>query len=75
MARGNAKSVSGIYVATDSFACEVNGTRYNVSKNERVREGHEILAAQPSYFEPLEDGKVHYDVEQASAAPGEKRAR
>lgn len=75
MARSIPKSTSGIYVATDSFACEVNGTRYNVNKGERVREGHEILTAQPAYFEPLEDGRVHYDVEQASAAPGEKRGR
>lgn len=74
MARRTNKSTSGIYVAKDAFACEIDGQRYNVSKHERVREGHELLKTYSDYFEPLEDGRVHYDVvEQASAAPGELR--
>ena len=72
MARGK----SGIYVATTSFACEIDGYRLNVNTGERVREGHELLRIYGEAFEPLEAGHVHYEVaeiEQATAAPGEKR--
>lgn len=68
-----AQKSSGIYVATTSFACEIDGYPVNVSHGERVREGHDLLRLYPQAFEPLEAGRVHYDVEQATAAPGEKR--
>lgn len=81
------KSVSGIYVAKSGFACEIGDDHYNVVKGERVREGHALLRANPERFEPLETGRVQYDVEQAeqkaqrsdvedaSASPGTKRNR
>lgn len=37
----------------------------------RVREGHPLYKQAPDLFSPLE---VQYDVEQATRAPGEKRA-
>jgi len=70
-----ARSKSDIFVATESFACEIDGERYNVNAGERVREGHALLKVAPASFERISDQVVHYDVEQASAAPGEKRAR
>lgn len=72
------KSASGIYVAKSNFACEIGENHYDVIKNERVREGHELLKANPQQFEPLESGTVRYevsDVEDASAAPGTRRNR
>jgi hypothetical protein len=66
------KSTPDIYVAKTSFHCEVDGERLFVTAGERVRNGHALLRAQPENFEPV-DTTVHYDVEQATAAPGEKR--
>lgn len=69
------KSESDIYVATASFACEIDGDKLFINKGERVRAGHPLLKAQGGFFEPV-DTSVHYDipdVEQATAAPGEKR--
>ncbi len=64
-----------IYVAKTSFVCEVDGERVHVTAGERVRSGHALLRVQGEYFEPV-DTTVHYDmpaVEQATAAPGERR--
>jgi len=62
-----------VYVANESFACQIDGKDYQIAKGiTRVREGHPLLQANPQYFRPMEDN-VHYDVEQATAAPGEKR--
>ncbi len=38
----------------------------------RAREGAAILSEHRGYFKPVDDG-VHFDVEQATASPGEKR--
>lgn len=43
-----------------------------VNAGERVRAGHSLLREQGSFFEPV-DTTVQYDVEQATAAPGERR--
>lgn len=67
------RSAAHLYVAKVGFACELDGERIIVNKGERVREGHPILRVQEEFFEPV-DTTVHYDVEQATAAPGEKRA-
>jgi hypothetical protein len=50
----------------------VDGERLFVTKGEKVRAGHPMLRTQGENFEPV-DTTVHYDVEQATAAPGEKR--
>ena len=68
------KAEPEIYVATQSFAAEVDGVPVVVAVGERVRRGHELLKQHGGYFEPADQG-VQYDVEQATAAPGEKRDR
>jgi|SRR5690606_31813694 hypothetical protein len=69
-----------IYVATESAVLFVGGQQYVVHKGRtRVRAGHPLLARNAHLFGPL---GVDYDieqtaesapVEQATAAPGEKR--
>lgn len=64
---------SDVFVATESGSTEVKGETYVYVKNvTRVRAGHPLLKAVPTYFRPVED-RIHYDVEAASAAPGEQR--
>jgi hypothetical protein len=63
-----------IYVARESFSCELDGVPVFVTAGERVRAGHKLLRQQASFFEPA-DETVRYDVEQATAAPGERRER
>lgn len=69
MARRNQ---ADIYVAKVAFFAEVDGEQIAVAAGERVRSGHPLLDSQREYFEPV-DERVKYDVEQATAAPGEKR--
>ena len=67
------KSDGDIYIANQSFAADLDGSPIVVRKGEtRVREGHALLKQFPEYFERA-DSKVHFDVERATAAPGEKR--
>jgi hypothetical protein len=62
-----------ILVAKDSFVALVKGVEYTVHGGvTRIREGHPLQKAMPEAFEPL---TVHFEVEQATAAPGEKRQR
>lgn len=62
-----------IFVASQSGSADVDGeTMVFVRGVTRVREGHALLAAVPDYFVPV-DEEIHYDVERATAAPGEKR--
>lgn len=64
-----------VYVATESGSVDVKGEVLTFTKGvTRAREGHPILKAVPACFE-LADEHVHYDVEKATAAPGEKRER
>ena len=71
--------MADIYVAKQSAVLFLDGKRHFVHKDRtRVREGHPLLARNPGMFKPLD---VDYDVEprdaapveQATAAPGEKR--
>lgn len=66
--------MTDVYVCRESAAFEHGGNMVVVNKGyTRVRVGHPILDAHPELFEPI---TVHYDVpavEQATAAPGEKR--
>lgn len=66
------RSEQEIYVAKVSFSCELDGEQLFVAEGERVRAGHPLLRAQAGFFEPV-DTTVRYDVEQATAAPGELR--
>lgn len=61
-----------VYVCKESGAFEWNGDMVVVNKGvTRVRAGHPMLDAHPELFEEI---TVHYDVERATAAPGEKRS-
>lgn len=61
------------FVAVQSGAAEIKGETYTFTKGATlVREGHPLLKAVPDYFEPASD-HVHYDIESATNAPGEKR--
>jgi hypothetical protein len=62
-----------VYVATESFVANVDGVPQTILAGKtHVREGHELLVNCPGYFKPVGD-RVHFDVESASAAPGERR--
>lgn len=62
-----------IFVAIESGSCEVKGETYVFVRGQtRIRAGHPLLKAVPDYFKPVEEN-VHYDVEAAVAAPGQKR--
>lgn len=64
---------TGVYVARESFFCDVGGEPTPVHAGRtRVREGHELLRRYPHAFEPADTG-LAFEVEQATAAPGEKR--
>jgi hypothetical protein len=67
-----ARRTSDIYIATREFHHELDGFPDIVRRGELVRQGHELLRCYPEFFEPIENG-VKYDVEQATAAPGELR--
>lgn len=60
-----------IYVARDSASVIIEGDRYALQKGlTRVRAGHPLVERHPELFEPLD---VHYDVEDATQAPGRRR--
>lgn len=61
-----------LYMAKESFAATIDGDYVSVSKGDLVRAGHPILKGRESLFVPAE-GYVRFDVEQATAAPGERR--
>jgi len=66
------KSTGAIWVAKDSGIASVPG--YGeitfIAGVTRIREGHPILKQIGHYFEPL---TIQYDLEDTSAAPGDKR--
>ena len=63
----------GIYVATHTFSTDYDGKTEFVHRGvTRVRAGHPLVRLNPQFFAPVD---AHYDVEQATAAPGEKRGR
>lgn len=59
-------------MATESFVTTIDGTPQQVSKGDLVHPDHPILRGRESLFAPAK-GHVRFDVEQATAAPGEKR--
>jgi hypothetical protein len=58
--------------AKETFATELDGVPIVVHRKELVRSGHPLIDANPEKFEPAERA-TRFDVEQATAAPGEKR--
>lgn len=60
-----------VFIASESFITTIDGESVAVQKNiTRVREGHPLMAGREAFFRELD---VQYDVEQATAAPGEVR--
>src|ERR1044072_2632061 len=64
----------GVFVATESFSTvDESGAPLIVHKGAtRVRDGHFLVRTYPHYFENA-DTNVQYDVEEATAVPGERR--
>jgi hypothetical protein len=66
----------GIMIATETFAAQVGDEPFMVHKGQtRVRADHQLVKNNPDYFEPVADAVTIGDVEQATAAPGEKRGQ
>jgi hypothetical protein len=64
------------YIATDTgVAVDADGVPHHFTKGELLPEGHPRLKFCRSYFEPVKEDYVisHGEVEQATAAPGERR--
>lgn len=60
-----------IYVAKRSFITVIDGVEVTIQQGRtRVREGHPLLSGRMEMFEPM---TVDYEMEQATAGPGEKR--
>lgn len=62
-----------IYVAVESGTVRIGDQDYPFTKGvTRVRAGHVLLKDHGVFFEPASE-HVHYEVEQATKAPAEKR--
>jgi hypothetical protein len=62
------------YRAKYAFGVMYEGEHITVPQGEIVRAGHPLLRGRGEHFEPVESfGRFDVDVEQATAAPGEKR--
>lgn len=67
------KKADEILVATESFSCDMDGVPVTVNAGHtRVRGNDPLVKRYPQWFKPVD---ANYDVEQTTAAPGEKRAR
>ena len=65
--------MTDIYVAKESGSAEVEGKPFTFVRGvTRIRAGHPALRQLGQFFKPVEEN-VHYDIEQATSAPGEKR--
>lgn len=72
------KPKSGFWKANQGFATDVDGEPLFVQKGELVRDGHPLLKGREELFDHADrisrfDHKA--EVEQATAAPGEKRGK
>lgn len=64
----------GYFRANQGFATILDGENVFVQKGELVSAGHDLLKGREELFDPVENfGRFDNDVEQATAAPGEKR--
>jgi hypothetical protein len=72
-----AKEVGQMYVANQSFATVVDGEQLWVSKGDRAEKGASILKRHEEFFDVEDETNIRFKkrptVEQATAAPGEKR--
>ena len=60
-----------ILIATESFIARVDGVDHTIQAGiTRVREGHPLLVGREHLFRAID---AHYEVEQATQAPGEVR--
>lgn len=59
-----------VYAPIEPFVAEIDQAEVTFTEYTFVREGHPILEKYGHLFRPL---RVQYDVEQATAAPGERR--
>lgn len=63
-----------VYIATETFFADVDGVNTRIEKGvTRVRAGHALISNNPQWWELVGDD-VHFDVEQATEAPAEKRS-
>lgn len=62
-----------VYEAKTTFTCEHEGQHTLVRKGSVVREGHPILTGREELFQLHAPRGVDFEVEQATAAPGELR--
>lgn len=62
-----------IYICKEQFHAEIDGEQVFIPRGRRVRRGDALARAYPEYFEPADAGLP--PVEQATAAPGERRER
>lgn len=61
-----------LFMATESFVVTLDRDIVNVKKGDLVRAGHPLLKGREGLFKPAE-GFVRFDIEMATAAPGERR--
>jgi hypothetical protein len=61
-----------LYQAKESFVTQLEGEQVSVAAGDLVRAGHPLLKGREELFKPAKNW-VRFDVEQATAAPGEKR--
>jgi hypothetical protein len=62
-----------ILVAKESFSTELDGIPQSIVRGvTRVDSKHPLAKQNPEYFEPV-DERVHFEVEKATKAPGEKK--
>jgi len=60
-----------ILIAVESAVFRYEGADVVITKDQtRVRAGHPILKGREHLFRPID---AHYEIEQATAAPGERR--
>lgn len=63
---------SDLYIAVVNAIVHLGRARISIRRGETVvRKGHALLKEHGNMFAPIH---VHYDVEQATAVPGERRA-
>ena len=66
-----------LFVAKEAFSgTDADGVPFVVNAGQTIREGHPLLKGREVYVEELSKADWEYDdapVEQATAAPGEKR--